>query len=144
MSSDPEDPGGSSTSIEIADEQNEAVDLSSVTSIATHALGVLGLQGELSIAFVTPERISELKGSYYGEAAPTDVLSFSLDPPLIGEVVICPAFAKRQARALGRSLNDELRQLVVHGILHLSGADHAIPQDEIAMAVRERNILESA
>ena len=145
---DPEDPGPAGDYlVEIADEQSTAVDLSVLQRIASHTLTSLRMRGELSLALVTPERIADLKGQYYGEQASTDVLSFPMDGPqgpVIGDVIVCPEVAARQARALGRPLMDEIVQLVVHGILHLNGRDHATPQDEIAMAADERAILRTA
>lgn len=145
---DPEDPGAAGEHlVEIADEQPLALDLPAIERIASHALSSLQMRGELSLALVTAGQIAELKGSYYGEHAATDVLSFPMDGPLgpvIGDVIVCPEVAERQARALGRPLIEEIRQLVVHGILHLSGRDHAEPREEIAMATAERSILRSA
>ncbi|GAC1421232.1 MAG: rRNA maturation RNase YbeY [Actinomycetota bacterium] len=145
---EPEDPGPAGDHlVEIADEQSRAIDLSLIQRVASHALTCLDMRGELSLALVTPERIAELKGQYYGEHASTDVLSFSMDGPkgpVIGDVIVCPDVAARQARALGRPLMDEIVQLVVHGIIHLCGRDHATPRDEIAMAADERHILRTA
>ncbi|MCL4446697.1 MAG: rRNA maturation RNase YbeY [Actinobacteria bacterium] len=65
------------------------------------------------------------------------------DPPLlIGDVVICPAVATRNATEHGVSLSDELALLVVHGILHLLGMDHEDDSDAALMEGAERQILE--
>jgi probable rRNA maturation factor len=55
---------------------------------------------------------------------------------------VCPAVARRQARAANGSLDDELSLLVVHGVLHLLNYDHAEPQESEAMKRRERELLD--
>lgn len=147
--SDPEDPGGGPYPVAVADEQDLPVDAASLRHFAVAALRALGVpeSTELSIALVSPEAIADLKGRYYGEAAATDVLSFPMDGPegpVIGDVVICPAVARRQARGLGRTYEEEMALLLVHGILHLAGRDHATASDEIEMRREERRILAEA
>jgi probable rRNA maturation factor len=147
--SDPEDPGGEPYAVAVADEQDLPVDAASLRHFALAALRTLDIpsDAELSIALVSPEAIADLKGRYYGEAVTTDVLSFPMDGPegpVIGDVVICPAVARRQARGLGRTFQEEMALLLVHGILHLVGRDHATPEDEIAMRNEERRILSRA
>lgn len=151
--SDPDDPGGAATSprpsggpatVGLADEQSVPVNGDVVLHAAGAALSALGMTGELSIALVDAATIADLKGRYYGEQAATDVLSFPMDGPqgpMIGDVVVCPQVAARQARGLGLTLDQEMRQLIVHGIVHLSGRDHLTPRDEIAMAAEERRIF---
>jgi probable rRNA maturation factor len=63
-------------------------------------------------------------------------------PWLLGDVVLCPAYAAEQARQAGQSLDAELELLTVHGILHLCGFDHAEPQDEQAMRTRTDELLD--
>lgn len=138
---DPEDPGGGHA-VAVADEQSVPIDVSKLETVATHVLDKLSLSGELSIALVEPDAIAEMKGRWYGEHAVTDVLSFPMSPPLIGEVIICPAVARRQARGLGIDLDDEMAHLLVHGILHLAGRDHDDARSEIAMAAEERALLD--
>src|SRR6185436_16453458 len=66
------------------------------------------------------------------------------EPPLaIGDVVVCPEIAQRQASERGITLDDELALLVVHGTLHLFGYDHAEPDDAERMQRRERELLAS-
>ena len=142
-----EDPG--SGRVAIADEQAIEVDLGALERAAAWALDAAGIPHghALSIALVDRARIAELKARFYGEHRATDVLSFPMDPldapgeAQLGDVVICVAVAARQARALGVPLERELEHLLVHGILHLAGRDHADPADEVAMAREERRIL---
>jgi probable rRNA maturation factor len=63
-------------------------------------------------------------------------------PWLLGDVVLCPAYAAEQARQAGQSLDAELELLAVHGILHLCGFDHAEPQEEQAMRARTDELLD--
>jgi probable rRNA maturation factor len=90
-----------------------------------------------------------------GKSGPTDVLSFPLDddtdadglagadvPVLLGDVVICPAVAAEQAPDHAGTLDDELALLVVHGILHVLGHDHAEPAETAEMRAAELAHLE--
>jgi probable rRNA maturation factor len=63
-------------------------------------------------------------------------------PWLLGDVVLCPAYAAEHARQAGQSLDAELELLTVHGILHLCGFDHAEPQEEQAMRTRTDELLD--
>jgi probable rRNA maturation factor len=63
-------------------------------------------------------------------------------PLLLGDVVICPAVAAAQAPEHAGTLDDELALLLVHGILHVLGHDHAEPAEALAMRARELEILE--
>ncbi|MFI5213688.1 MAG: rRNA maturation RNase YbeY [Gemmatimonadales bacterium] len=79
----------------------------------------------LSITFVSPARIRALNRSHFRRDRPTDVIAFALKgPPLVGDVYICPAVAAREAARAGTTIKDELRRLVVHGVLHALGYEH--------------------
>jgi probable rRNA maturation factor len=60
---------------------------------------------------------------------------------LLGDIVLCPAFAKDQAKKAGHALLDELHLLTVHGVLHLLGYDHAEPAEEREMFTLQNRIL---
>ena len=62
-------------------------------------------------------------------------------PLLLGDVVVCPAVAERQAPDHGASYDDELALLVVHGVLHVLGHDHAEVDETARMQARERELL---
>jgi probable rRNA maturation factor len=107
---------------------------------------------ELSIALVDADEMSRLNHQYRGVEGPTDVLSFGCDEPCptpgdepitLGDVVIAPEEAERQAAELGHSVEHELDVLLVHGILHLLGYDHEAEGDSGAMAAREAAILDA-
>lgn len=105
---------------------------------------------ELSVALVTEEAIAVLNRDYSDKEGPTDVLSFCMDDPwladedtevLIGDIVIAPAVARKQAPDYGNSFYDEMNLLLVHGVLHLLGYDHIVDEEAEAMEAREREIL---
>ena len=102
-------------------------------------------QAELSLAFVTDQTIHELNRQYRHKDRPTDVLSFPLAdeycPSLLGDVVISIDTARRQARQRKRAFADELRALLIHGILHLLGYDHEVSDSEaVRMRRKEREL----
>lgn len=82
----------------------------------------------LAVRLVSRREIAEINGRYRGRAAPTDVLSFpgeaSPEGRHLGDIVICPAVAREQARRTGHSPGDELKTLLLHGVLHCLGHDH--------------------
>lgn len=83
------------------------------------------LKQAISLALVSETEIKNLNRVYRHQNKVTDVLSFNLDSPaILGEVVICLAQAKRQAKFHKKSLSAELKLLTIHGILHLLGFDH--------------------
>jgi probable rRNA maturation factor len=86
-----------------------------------------GREATVSVAFVGPARMRALNREWKGHDSPTDVISFALPSPtgeLIGDVYICPAVARAQAKQLGIPARQELIRLVVHGTLHVLGHDH--------------------
>jgi probable rRNA maturation factor len=131
---------------------------------------------ELSILFIDEPAIAELNRRFMNATGPTDVLAFPLEdelvepgrfpdsgtpgpldprartdvpepPLLLGDVVICPAVAARNAPEHRSdhhdgSVEDEIALLVVHGILHVLGHDHAEPEETAVMQARERELLE--
>lgn len=102
-------------------------------------------QAELSLAFVTDQTSHELNRQYRHKDRPTDVLSFPLAderyPTLLGDVVISIDTARRQARQRKRAFADELRALLIHGILHLLGYDHEVSEGEaVRMRRKEREM----
>jgi probable rRNA maturation factor len=148
MSEQP-DPGGAAPRVSMVDEQDHPVDARALERLAARALDAAGVPAghSLSVALVDPPRIAELKGRYYGERRETDVLAFPMDPidaaapATLGDVVICVEVAERQARGLGLATQAEVEHLLVHGILHLAGHEHADVAGERAMARAERDIL---
>jgi probable rRNA maturation factor len=79
--------------------------------------------------------VPDAGGSGPGEPPPPEI------PQLIGDVVLCPAVAARNAEEHGVSFEDEVALLIVHGILHLLGWDHAEDEEAERMEARERELL---
>jgi probable rRNA maturation factor len=154
-----------------ADEQDRAeVDVERWAGLAREVLVAEGVRGEaeLSLLFVDEAAIAELNKRFMDAEGPTDVLAFPIDDPvvagrwpdagtagpdrddpepgdlplLLGDVVVCPAVARRQAAQHAGSYDDEMALLVVHGVLHVLGHDHAEPDETAVMQERERALLE--
>jgi probable rRNA maturation factor len=105
---------------------------------------------DLSIVLADDARLHELNRDYLGVDAPTDVLSFpasETDPETgaryIGDIVISVPYAAKGAAKAGHPLESELQLLVVHGVLHLLGHDHAKPKEKAKMWKAQAEILES-
>ena len=152
-----------------ADEQQDhPIDVAYWAGLARHVLVARGVKGEaeVSLLFVDEEAIAALNSQFLGKTGPTDVLSFPIeDDPgptgrspdlggsgpgaspeqgalmLLGDVVICPAVAARNAVEHGVSLSDEVALLVVHGLLHLLGMDHEIEAEAERMEALEQQML---
>lgn len=144
-------------SIEIANESGVAADEASIVSAARFTLDKMEVSplAELSVMLVTLEVMEDLHVRWMDLPGPTDVMAFPMDeldstrrpdspdpsPALLGDLVLCPAFARDQARAAGHAVQDELHLLTVHGILHLLGYDHAEPAEEREMFGLQNRIL---
>jgi probable rRNA maturation factor len=107
------------------------------------------LDVELSIILTDDARLHELNLNYLGVDAPTDVLSFpasETDPETgaryIGDILISIPRAQVQAEAARHSLEAEVQLLVVHGVLHLIGHDHAEAEEKARMWKAQAEILE--
>lgn len=143
-------------SIGVSDEQTEVVvDGDPLVALAEQTLIAEGWgpPAEVTLHFVDEDSIAELNETHMGHSGPTDVLSFPIDGPggvpgaafgpvMLGDVVLCPAVAKRCAPGHAGTLEDELALLVVHGLLHLLGMDHAEADERRAMQARERQHLD--
>ncbi len=82
----------------------------------------------LSIAFVTPRAMARLNRAHLGHTGPTDVIAFGFagPGPVVGDIYIAPAVARRNAGRFGVGVREELVRLVVHGVLHVVGHDHPV------------------
>ena len=84
-------------------------------------------EGLISVTFLGRDSMRRLNAAHKGHDVPTDVLTFALDGPpgqVVGDVYICPWVARREARARGIPLRQELIRLIVHGTLHAVGREH--------------------
>ncbi|MFH0779478.1 MAG: rRNA maturation RNase YbeY [Parcubacteria group bacterium] len=96
----------------------------------------------ISLAFVPPATIKKLNKAYRRKDRVTDVLSFEEKGIVeLGEIIICPAQAKKQSAAFGNSFEKEIVRLLLHGYLHLLGYDHVNLQDAKKMEKIEREIF---
>jgi probable rRNA maturation factor len=134
--------------------QDDFRDLTSDQLLSTAAEATLRLCGmesppSLSIRVSDDQELMELNQRYRGMDQPTDVLSFSadfMDPDLgtryLGDVVISYPRAEEQASRRGHQTGEELQLLVVHGVLHLLGYDHASPAEKARMWSLQQQVLE--
>ncbi|HEY2421592.1 MAG TPA: rRNA maturation RNase YbeY [Neobacillus sp.] len=137
---------------ELSDEQ--LVEIERVINFAAKKENILE-QSEVSVTFVTNERIHEINLEYRDKDAPTDVISFALEelgegevelkgegmPRVLGDIIISVPKAREQAEEYGHSFIRELGFLAVHGFLHLLGYDHMTEEDEKKMFTRQKEIL---
>jgi len=114
---------------------------------AVAALGPRGAGCEMAVQVVSAPRMRLLNRRYRGKDRPTNVLSFPataaahVKPRPLGDVLICPAVLRREARARGKSEQAHWAHLVVHGTLHLAGYDHEQDSDAARMERREIAVL---
>ena len=108
------------------------------------------LVSELTIVLTDDSKVHELNRDYLGIDSPTDVLSFpasETDPETgaryIGDIIISLPYAARSAEKAGHPLESEVQLLVVHGVLHLLGHDHARPRERTKMWKAQAEILET-
>lgn len=130
-------------------------DVESLVAQAAFLLDALMIapDAELSIALVDEDEMTRLHVEWMSEPGPTDVLSFPMDglvpgsvgeprpTGMLGDIIICPAVAQRQAQQAGHSVDDELALLLTHGVLHLLGFDHAEPDEHAEMFGRQDALL---
>ena len=119
-------------------------------SVAEFALNQMGIHpdSELNIRIVAEDEMSELHVKWMDLPGPTDVISFPMDelkpnsksegPGVVGDIVLCPAFAEKNGK---QSLEMELELLTVHGVLHLLGFDHEDIAEEKAMFKLQDELL---
>ncbi|MFZ1410365.1 MAG: rRNA maturation RNase YbeY [Micropruina sp.] len=134
-------------SVEVNNESAVAVDEQRLVQLALFALDLLKIhpQSELSILLVDEPTMAAYHVKYMDEPGPTDVLSFPMDelrpgrdgeePPLgvLGDIVLCPTVTAAQAAENGRTPDEEADYLMIHGLLHLLGYDHAEPAEKAVM-----------
>jgi len=137
-----------------SDGSDQVVDIDRWAALAGDVLADEGLSDrpvEVHLHFVDESAIEDLNRQHMGGSGPTDVLAFPVDDPamvpdgipvLLGDVVICPSVAAHQAPTHAGDYDSEISLLIVHGILHLLGHDHAEPDETEAMQARERRHLE--
>ena len=141
--------------IDVNNETDAAIDEVEFAELAAFVLREMNIAdgAELAILFVDEPAMEQLHIQWMDEPGPTDVLSFPMDElrpgtadaptpaGLLGDIVVCPSVAARQASAAGHSAEEEMLLLTTHGILHLLGYDHAEPEEEKEMFALQRRLL---
>lgn len=145
--------------IDFLDETNEVTEeqTKELEKLLNFAADKLNIEAntEVSISFVTNERIREINREYRDKDAVTDVISFAMEelgegevelvgaemPRVLGDIMISIARTQEQAEQYGHSFMREFGFLAVHGFLHLLGYDHMTPADEKKMFTLQREIL---
>jgi probable rRNA maturation factor len=155
-------------SIEVINESGMTVDELALVDVARHVLDAMGVSPlvELAISLKDAQEMERLHVQYMDEPGPTDVMAFPMDeldlrgsrgvphgsraededeqsPALLGDVVLCPQVAERQAAEAGHRTEDELHLLTTHGVLHLLGYDHGQPQEHQEMFGLQAELLAS-
>lgn len=142
----------------VTDEQPVPVDLAGVRLLAESVLADEGYPAasEITVMFVTDDAMAEYNERFMSRTGPTDVLAFPVDrlqpgvapdhvpgspPVMLGDVIIAPSHVSRQAMEHGAEFTHELALMVVHGMLHLMGWDHADDSQAEEMEARERALL---
>jgi probable rRNA maturation factor len=133
--------------IELADTSTLATGLSKsgLTRFLNRARAAVGLEGDVDVLLADDATLKRLNRTYRGKNKATDVLSFPAGVnefaganQTAGDLAISLETAARQAATYGHSLRDEIRILMLHGLLHLNGLDHEVDDGE--MAVREAEL----
>ena len=144
-------------SIDVNDESGFApgIDLKEVSDLARFVLDRMRVHpaAELNVLFEDEESMARLHVEWMDLDGPTDVLSFPMDElrpapigeepreGVLGDIVVCPQVAARQAYTAGHAVAEEVLLLVTHGILHLLGYDHAEEDERREMFDLQRQLL---
>lgn len=142
-------------SVEILNETDVEVDELELLECARYVMEQLRVHplADLCLSLVDESAMESLHLKWMDLPGPTDVMSFPMDElrpgrpddepaeGVLGDIVLCPAVAARQAAEAGHAVEEELLLLTVHGLLHLLGFDHGEPQDEREMFELQRQLL---
>ena len=141
--------------IEITNESGVEVDETVLLRLTEHNLAELHVSADADIAILLVDEgaMEALHVQWMDEPGPTDVLSFPMDelrppkdgeePPLgmLGDIVLCPTVTSAQAAASNRTPDEEADYLLIHGLLHLLGHDHAEPEEKAVMFALNDRII---
>ncbi|MDQ6896687.1 MAG: rRNA maturation RNase YbeY [Actinomycetota bacterium] len=142
-------------SVEILNETEYPADANELVALSRYVMGELRVhpQADLCVTLVDEAAMETLHVQWMDLPGPTDVMSFPMDElrpgreeqepqeGVLGDIVLCPTVAARQASEAGHATEEELLLLTTHGILHLLGFDHAEPEDEREMFELQRQLL---
>ncbi|MTB72727.1 rRNA maturation RNase YbeY [Arsenicicoccus cauae] len=142
-------------SIDVHNETDHRVDVRELVALSRFVYSAMRVHrgADLAITLVDEEAMERLHVQWMDLEGPTDVMSFPMDElrpgregarlqeGVLGDIVLCPSVAKKQAAGAGHSFEEELLLLTTHGILHLLGYDHAEPDEEREMFDLQRTLL---
>ena len=142
-------------SIDVLNETETRADELELVAIVKYVMGQLRVhpQSDLCIKLVDEQAMETLHVQWMDLPGPTDVMSFPMDElrpgreekepeeGVLGDIVLCPSVAARQAADAGHTAEEELLLLTTHGLLHLLGFDHAEPDGEREMFELQRQLL---
>lgn len=142
-------------SVEILNETEYAAEATELVALSRYVMGELRVhpQADLCITLVDEAAMETLHVQWMDLPGPTDVMSFPMDElkpgrdeqepqeGVLGDIVLCPSVAAKQAAEAGHATEEEILLLTTHGILHLLGFDHAEPEEEREMFELQRQLL---
>ena len=139
--------------VQIAPEFATEISASHYEAVAKSTLLLEGRAGSITLVITGDKSIQDLNRDFMGKDTPTDVLAFAAQEEAgpfvaapeaqeyLGDVIVSYPRAQEQAEQFGHPLEQELDLLIVHGILHLLGYDHATPDEKALMWSRQETIL---
>ena len=142
-------------SIEVLNETDAVLDEMELVACSRYVLEAMNVHpgADLCLKLVDEAAMEVLHVQWMDLPGPTDVMSFPMDElrpgrdgqepeeGVLGDIVLCPSVAARQAAEAGHATEEELLLLTTHGILHLLGYDHAEPDEEREMFELQRTLL---
>ncbi len=142
-------------SIDLLNETDSDVDLDELHACATYVIAEMGVhpRADLCVRVIDEAAMETLHVQWMDLPGPTDVMSFPMDElrpsssqdeaveGILGDLVLCPTVAARQAAEAGHTTEEELLLLTVHGLLHLLGFDHAEADERREMFELQRTLL---
>jgi probable rRNA maturation factor len=143
--------------IDVDNSSNFSIDEVSVKNYAKQMLQILKVntKSDVSILFVNEDEMTKQHVRWMNESGPTDVMSFPMDDivlqdsklrkkqAILGDIIICPAVALKDAKVQGINPAYHLVFLITHGVLHLLGQDHQEASQRVVMQKREQGIMNS-
>ena len=142
-------------SVDVLNETDYRLDELELVTLSRYVMEQMRVHpgADLCIRLVDEAAMEVLHVQWMDLPGPTDVMSFPMDElrpgregaepeeGVLGDIVLCPSVAAKQAAGAGHATEEELLLLTTHGILHLLGYDHAEPEEERAMFELQRQLL---
>ena len=130
----------------LTNQSHYPLDLKALTRFSQKSLKALKMTGwSIDITFVTKPVSKRINSQYLNHHYATDILTFDVsDPNENGaDIYICPAIAKRQAHTFSVFFDNEIKRLIIHGLLHLIGYDDTNPKAKKVMFAKQEALLEA-